>query len=94
MVDISKIKPGDKITVEFTVAHINSCLVKTTDRQQIFLDRITSHTPAPRPIEVGCSILYKGIPCTVRAINGEYLWADNGLKGGWICLVSDCKRID
>lgn len=87
MVDISKIKPGDKITVELTVVEWSrDGYVRTSGARSIHPNFIGNHidpgdiisyTPRPTPIEIGTKFpnsLNPKFPWTVLSIYGRIAW--------------------
>lgn len=98
-VDISKIRPGDEVTVRFIVTEIKDHDVFLSDRMgsgplvDAPTDRIVSHTPkAP---SVGDMVQVNFAEGPIVAIHGRYAWVDLGAPDGhpstWI--LSDLERI-
>lgn len=97
-VDISKIKPGDKITVEFTVTTNNAFedyhCIATEDskgvRYKVLAGDVIGHTPAPRPIKVGDMVHYRGGSASwVKAVDGGYAWINFG-----VVRVDELEHVD
>jgi hypothetical protein len=86
MIDVSKIKKGDKIIVELTVTDISDDMFYTKDHNgevgfTVYDRRITGHTPKPREIKVGDIVTpkeYISAPKKVEAIVGGYVIYLNG----------------
>ena len=89
MIDLSNIKPGDKVTVEAHVFSIEDGKaqigVARSDRPvTVWVDQVLSHTPAPREIKVGDAVMWpvgasQAIKATVVAIDaGMTMIKDRG----------------
>jgi hypothetical protein len=113
MVKLADCQPGDKITVEFTVhPHDVSLLgghLETTSNNRLYLAReelgqlkVLSRTPAPKKIEVGCTVtstVYSSISAKVLGIvvdeDQTYLtikWVNNGIIT--TSPIQNFKRVD
>jgi hypothetical protein len=81
-VDISKIKPGDKVTlVPLEVARNGACclMFKDASGSEIWFDdnQIAAHHPAPREIGVGDRVWVQGSTlrvAEVRGLDGKQAW--------------------
>lgn len=82
------IRKGDKVTINFLVTEDeNQCgwFEAKLDRSpgansiKFYKDEVACHTPAPRPIEVGCKVKYaaRASEFKILAIDGEEAWLLN-----------------
>lgn len=81
MIDISKIRPGDKVTlVPLEVALPGSCAITVTLPRgasfNVTADQIAAHHPAPREFQMGDRVRLKmgGIAGTVRGVDQGEVW--------------------
>ena len=84
MVDISKIKVNDRITVRMIVNKLEvlekerpiHALHEGSEILGCWLDpkNIVAHTPAPRPIVVGSPVRYDGAVCIVAGLDNGTAW--------------------
>ncbi len=84
-IKFSKIKPGDKVTLELDVLNVDSVsmLLKLGDSGSDWhrwykLGRVVGHTPAPREIKVGDEIPGSMIGC----LGASYKVL--GIDAGWV----------
>jgi plastocyanin len=80
-IDISKIKPGDKVTlvpleVTGVLPRVNQVQLKDGEGLLSYFtpEQIAAHHPAPREIGVGDRVRWKDIIGIVRAVDGQEAW--------------------
>lgn len=101
-IDFTKIKKGDKVTFEYEVYNIVDPYVHVVDAAGYCLalpiSDIKSHTPVPRPIEIGCTVQRSDFSykATVKVINKKAREACIQFQDGSMQIVSldKLKRID
>jgi len=86
-IDISKIKPGDTVTLRAVVQEIagrddrgHSFYVEVTDYASFWVreSKVASHEPAPEPLKVGDVVIHNGyigkLPHTVIGLYKDKAW--------------------
>jgi hypothetical protein len=98
MIDISKIKPGDFVTVRAKVFSISDkasqelCIVPDMHAHRfesciwVLPSTIVSHEPAPEPLKVGDMVAYDGRRYTIIGLYRDQAWLEH-LEEAW-CFVN------
>lgn len=89
MIDPTKIRVGDEVTVRAIVAREDGGLIKLTE-DWFNASEIVSHTPAPRPFVVGGKVRHRRDDLwkmTVRAECDGWLWLKN--EAGFLTVNKD-----
>ena len=81
-VDVSKIRKGDTLVVEVLAdqdGHFNDAWLRISvgHCKDVPVGAIKQHIPAPRPIEVGCTVRHisnKTVTACVKAIVNDDVW--------------------
>jgi hypothetical protein len=102
-IDISKIKPGDKVTLVplevFGTDRDVVCVMLNSYDHLVGADQIAAHHPAPSGIGVGDRVVFGAERGIVEHVSRNLAWViwDNGGDGIWPLSVltleeCDCER--
>jgi hypothetical protein len=106
MIDISKIKPGDFVTVRARVLEVDerkpeeiniapSGSIRLNSSLWVLSRTIVSHEPAPEPLKVGDMVT---VECAtgqykILALHGDKAWVSLYGNDNLIYLVSQLRRV-
>lgn len=100
-VDISKIKPGDKVSlvpleVKDVIRDLGQIQLTDIDGESIYFafDQIAAHHPAPRKFQVGDRVGMSGDVGTVLGVDDTDAWVrwDTGYRS--ICLAARLTLVE
>lgn len=100
MIDISKINPGDFVTVRAEVKHVGVNVnlgvffVSPRNFTWIPLEIITGHEPAPVPLKIGDAVAYDGRRYTIIGLYRDQAWLEH-LEEAWCFVnISQLQRVE
>ena len=97
MIDISKIRPGDEVTVRAKATHTAQkpdmvhVAFENGGYLWVIAEMIDMHIPAPREIKVGDLVRHEDFmrPLIVRAVDDGKAWLRDGNAGSYVTRAAE-----